>query len=180
VKAIRFLAFLLLPMFSGAQPVVPKQISKEPLPKLIVFLSVDCPISQKYIPKLNAIFSRYYGKIKMYGVFAGAIDKKEITNFTKEYQIGFPIVYDKKYRWVHELHGTVTPEVFLFDELNFVRYEGAIDNWFYELGRYRSEPTENYLTAALESVLLHEDLKIKKTEALGCPIQTSKKSRNKR
>jgi hypothetical protein len=69
------------------------------------------------------------------------------------------------------LDAKVTPEVFLFDKEFELRYKGAIDNWFYELGKYRRVTSDHYLIDALQSVLGGEDPIIMETEAIGCLIQ---------
>ena len=56
-----------------------------------------------------------------------------------------------------------------------VIYRGAIDNWFYELGRYRLEITDHYLIDAINASLDGKKPALTKTEALGCFIQRSEK-----
>jgi len=46
-----------------------------------------------------------------------------------------------------------------------------IDHWFYDLGSYRQQTTENYLKDALDAVLKGAEPILKKTDAIGCIIQ---------
>ena len=46
-----------------------------------------------------------------------------------------------------------------------------MDNWLGELGRRRQVITEFYLKDAIESYLNEEEIKIKKTKAIGCFIE---------
>lgn len=140
--------------------------------KVVVFIAVDCPISQKYIPALNALRGKYtQGDVKIYSFIPGKIKRKDLENFIREYDIRFPVSQDKKYQWTKALAAAATPEVFVFDHNNSLKYHGAIDNWFYELGGYRKTPTENYLTDSIERLLEGKDPKIESTKALGCFIQ---------
>jgi hypothetical protein len=140
----------------------------------IVFLSTDCPISQKYIGELNNLNSRYSAEVFFIGIIPSKISKSEIAEFTKEYNVNFLIQADKKFRLLKMLKPAVTPEVFVIENTGTLRYNGAIDNWFYELGRYRQEISEHYLEDALKSALNGNDPQIKKTTAVGCMIQYPK------
>ena len=139
---------------------------------VVVFLAVDCPISQKYIPALNRIQEKYKDRgVVIHSIIPGRIKKRDLREFTEDYHIAFAIGDDNKYEWVKALSANATPEVFVFDKGGTLKYRGAIDNWFYELGGYRKEATENYLTDAIEALLSGEDPKIRKTKALGCFIE---------
>jgi hypothetical protein len=154
--------------------------SQKPWPKIsegldvtvIIFLAVDCPISQKYIPALSAIHKKYNSPaVRIQSVIPGKIKKKDIEKFKEEYRIPFNVFADSRYELVKRLSAQATPEVFVLDNRRKIRYRGAIDNWFYELGGYRKEATEVYLTDAIEALLRGDELRIEKTKALGCSIQ---------
>ena len=133
---------------------LPRELQKEGKTRVVVFLGLDCPISQKYMPSLNTLANAYAKKgVHLQAIIPGQTKKKAIKNFVSEYQAAFPILADREYAWVTALSATVTPEVFVFDEGSNLQYRGAIDNWFYELGGYRKEATEDYLSDALDAVL---------------------------
>lgn len=149
-----------------------KKISQGSDVMAIIFLAVDCPISQKYIPTLNAIHEKYGNpKIKIHAIIPGKIEKRHIAKFREEYGISFTVSPDRRYQLVKTLSAQATPEVFVLDKELKVQYRGAIDNWFYELGGYRKEATEDYLIDTIEALLAGEEPKIEKTKALGCSIQ---------
>ena len=142
---------------------------------IVVFIAVDCPISQKYIPVLNAIQERYKAQsVAIRSIIPGKIKKGDLQKFVREYDVGFPVVADKNYKCVKPLGAGTTPEVFVFDDQNSLKYRGAIDNWFYELGGYRKNSTEDYLIDAIESLLAGHDPEPDSTSALGCLIQVPK------
>lgn len=157
---------------------LPREFQDERGTKVIVFLGVDCPISQKYMPVLNALGNAYAGRdVHLQAIIPGKIKKKEIRTFSGAYQATFPVSADRNYGWVRALSATVTPEVFVFDEGSNLQYRGAIDNWFYELGGYRKEASENYLSDAIDAVLAGREPTVKETKALGCFIETPKAMR---
>jgi hypothetical protein len=143
-------------------------------PYVIIFLGTDCPISQKYVSRILSLKKSYKGKIEIIGVFPSSYSVKQVQEFKKEYGIDLHLFIDDQMLLVEKLKATVTPEAFLISKNDLI-YAGAIDNWFYDLGKYRTETTENYLQNAIDSLLLGKIPAINKTEAIGCVIQTSRK-----
>jgi hypothetical protein len=138
-----------------------------------VFLAVDCPISQKYISELRRMDSVYATrKLRVRGVIPGKVNPEEVKTFIKEYAIKFPVQIDRDFTNVRKFHATITPEAFLVNQQQRVVYRGAIDNWFFDLGKYRQRVTEHYLQNAIDAVMQGKMPAVQKTEAVGCIIQT--------
>lgn len=151
---------------------LPRKIKEDAAASVVVFVSPSCPVSQKYIPTLNAIFEKYREQnVAFVALIPGDVPARERNEFVRAFDVRFPVHADKHYKWAGSMHATVTPEVFLFDGQDVLRYHGAIDNWFYDLGRYRSAPTEHYLIHSVEDVLAGKVPALKSTEATGCSIQ---------
>ena len=164
---------LILPLWRVTAQHVPRSLMPEPKTTVIIFLATDCPISQKYIPRLNAIHQQYADDdVRFFSLIPGRVKKKEVSRFSSDFELSFEVSSDRKYRWTRALAAKVTPEVFVVDREGNVRYRGAIDNWFYELGGYRKEATENYLQDAINAVLAGNTPPVRETKALGCFIQT--------
>ena len=145
--------------------------------EVAVFIALDCPISQKYISTLNDIYLKYKNRdqFKWSFIVPGKGSKKKIKAFINEYDVKFPLKADgAMLRRTKYFKASVTPEVVMMKYDKMI-YRGAIDNWFYELGRYRSIINEHYLIDALESVLNNKEPVIKETQAIGCFIQKSHK-----
>lgn len=141
---------------------------------IIIFMAVDCPITQKYMGTIKDLAQRYQSKhISVIGYFPAGLSKKEAKQFRAEYQVPDIIQFtdDKKHVITNKYGATITPEVVFIDKNQQVIYQGAIDNWFFELGRYRAEITEHYLIDAIEASLKGNAPAIKKKEAIGCFIQ---------
>ena len=139
-----------------------------------VFLACECPISQKYVPILNSIYSTYKDTPGFNWTFVipGRIKKSEVQTFIKEFDVQFPLEVDARTNTVKKLHASTTPQVIIVKDS--IVYTGAIDNWFYELGKYRREATENYLIDALEAIRQGRGPTVSETEAVGCPIAIPK------
>lgn len=160
--------------FSMAQTEIPKD-SLEYDFTVVIFLGLECPVSQKYITKLNTIYSTHKDKqeIEWLFVIPEVVKKRQIKKFSKQYKVQFALKSDESNQRITLAYGaTATPEAFI-EKDGKILYRGAIDNWFYELGRYRQVITKNYLIDALESVLRNQEPLIKETTPIGCFIQQS-------
>ena len=104
------------------------------------------------------------------GVFTRWETSESMQEFRQYYPTGFPLFPDEKNRLVRRLGATVTPEAYLLHGES-VWYHGAIDNWYYALGRYRPSPTAHYLGDAIEAALQNAPAPVFSTKALGCGIE---------
>lgn len=137
---------------------------------VFVFIDPNCPISQKYIPRVNSLADEY--DLSVYGVQPNpGIDNAEIIKFKEDYEFRFPVINDTNQKLTYYLNASVTPEVFLLDNSGTIIYSGAIDNWFFDLGRYRKAATIHYLKEALDSNYGTLFSVNNKTKAIGCLIQ---------
>ena len=139
--------------------------------KVIVFLNVDCPISQDYVLTLNKIYDKYKNVVRIEGVFPGKVKRRQVSDFSEEYGIRFETKVDKRRVLVSVLRATVTPEAFLIDQTGQILYAGAIDDWYYELGRHKTEPAQNFLVNAINATVSGRKIDVPKTKAIGCFIE---------
>ncbi|MBA4851170.1 redoxin domain-containing protein [Emticicia sp. BO119] len=139
---------------------------------VLVFFDIDCPICQKYTKLLKEINEKYQGQgIKIYVVYPHKnIDPVAFKDFKTNYQFNLPIYFDKKQKLLHRLKGSVTPEVFLISNMGITVYHGAIDNWYYSLGKSRAQATENYLSDAIEALIKGESVRVSYHEPIGCAL----------
>lgn len=168
------LVFAMLALLSPALHAqdLPRDLRVDGGVTVVVFLGLECPISQKYVPALNALANAYSGKdVRLRAVVPGKVKKSELRRFIREYRPAFPVSVDRKYGWVAALKATVTPEAFVLDDRSHVRYRGAIDDWFFELGGYRKAAGQTYLADAIDAVMRGENPAVKETNALGCSIE---------
>ena len=139
---------------------------------IIVFFDIDCPICEKYTKLLKEIDQQYSAQgVKVYVVYPYKIvDLKAISSFKEDFEFDLPIYFDKKRDLLRRLKGSVTPEVFLLNNIGATVYHGAIDNWFYSLGKSRAQATEHYLLDATEQLLKGEPIKSTYHEPIGCAL----------
>ena len=139
-----------------------------------IFLSETCPICQNQTLTLRQLYSEYSSKgISFTGLFPnGEYSTKEgIQKFGRKYKIEFPLVRDEQQALTKKFSATITPEVFVCNNLTGeILYRGKVDNSFEGIGKKRQVITEHYLRGALENILHQKTVTIKETQPVGCFI----------
>jgi hypothetical protein len=108
----------------------------------------------------------------MIGVIPGNdFRPEEVRSFKKKYRISFPVYMDKQGKLAGYFKAQITPEVFVIDNSEQLRYTGRIDNWAYELGKKRSVITAHDLKDALSALVINKPIRVTKTKAIGCFIE---------
>lgn len=168
----RFLVFLMLFFTQGMYAQIHGETAIDRPIKVIVFYSTACPICQKMTLTLNRLATQYKDSDILFEiVFPSALDtKKDIAKFKKRFHITTSCIQDSQNQLVNKYNATVTPECFVIDNYERVLYSGKIDNWFYDIGKYRQVITENYLQDAISAILNQQLPKITRTEPIGCFI----------
>jgi peroxiredoxin len=140
---------------------------------VFVFLDYECPLSQNYTNKINDLSDKYKAEdIQFYSVFPNlSADNAEVKMFKRKYKMDMPFLGDPQKKLTNYLDATITPEVFLVDSNKTVLYSGRIDNWASALGVKRQITTSNDLDEALNDFINNKEIKINKTEAVGCIIE---------
>lgn len=143
---------------------------------VFLFQSTDCPLCQKYTLPLKEIAAIYSPKnIKIYAVFLPEYDSvSEIKKYLHKYELPFDALIDHNRVLTRLLRASVTPEVVVIDSCYQKIYQGAIDNWYYALGKRRTLVTQRYLSDVLDAMCRQELPKITCTKAVGCFIGTDK------
>lgn len=142
--------------------------------RVLVFLGTECPISQQYtqiINKLNEVHKT--DNIEFIGIFSvQGITESEVASFVDKFNIEFEVIVDSNLAIAKQYKAKVTPEAFLINGEGTILYSGAIDNWYYELGKKRSQPTERYLSVAINQYS-NGLLFFNRQEPIGCIISYS-------
>lgn len=139
---------------------------------VFVFMGVDCPVAQLYLPRLESLYDKYSKQgILFYGVYPNSrVDVLTLAHHAHDQKIPFPVFLDLEHRLADLLDAEVTPEVVVLDRKLEKRYQGAIDNQFKKRGRLR-KATQHYLTDAIDQVLAGQDVKLDYMPPSGCPIE---------
>lgn len=139
---------------------------------VIIFLSPECPLCQKYSLTFNKLQKDYEAKgIKFYGIIPGTNYSAAVVNgYAKKYKVSMPLLADATYGFTKDMGATVTPQVMLFNSTGAKIYSGKIDNWYETIAKRRTVITEHYLKDAMDTLLKGETVKTKVTTPVGCFI----------
>jgi len=137
----------------------------------LVFTTIDCPIAQRYLPRLIELEARYRERgVQFVAVDVGAGDSiLEIATVAAEREIAFPFVKDFDGRVVAALGVERTPEVVVLDGARKLVYRGRIDDQ-YRLGGEKQQAGRADLASALDDVLAARQVEIAETPVDGCVI----------
>lgn len=141
---------------------------------LVIFSCNTCPVVIRWQDRYNPIAELCSeNNIGFVAVNSNARQHNGVDSYTamqehaQEYNYRFPYVMDKRAELANAFGAKKTPHVYLFNKDNKLVYRGAIDD--------NSENAENvktsYLMNAVNAVAMGEEIKVKKTKALGCSIK---------
>jgi hypothetical protein len=141
---------------------------------LLLFLSPDCPISNRYTPEIQRICADYAARgVRCLAVYPDAADVDAVKRHREEYGFppSIPALLDRDHAIVRAVEPRVTPEVALYGASGRV-YRGRIDDLYVSIGRSRRVPTRHDLRLALDAAVAGRPVAVAETEAVGCAIQT--------
>jgi peroxiredoxin len=138
---------------------------------VLAFTTVDCPVAQRYLPKLVELERTYRGRgVQFLAIDVGAGDSiVDVAAQAVEGHAEFPFVKDFDGRVVRALGVERTPEVVVLDGARKLCYRGRIDDQ-YRLGGARPQSSRDDLVRALEDVLAGRALEVSETPVDGCVI----------
>ena len=143
----------------------------------VVFTCNHCPYARAWEDRINAIARDYAPR----GVRLLAINSNDpsispgdswenMIKRAREKQFVFPYLYDES-QDVARIYGAQrTPEFFIFDAADKLRYHGAPDD------NYEDEHavTHHYVREALDAILADQEVPTSETPPVGCTIKWKK------
>ena len=139
---------------------------------VLIFVSTDCPLSNRYVPELKRIESAYNARgVAFYAVQGDAtVAVDEVRRHAKEFAYTFPYLLDPDESLATYTGATVTPEAAVLSPKGDLLYLGRIDNRLEEFGQERVQVTQFDLRDTLDAVLAGKPAPHSRTKALGCAI----------
>lgn len=135
---------------------------------VVVFLSVECPMSNAYLTALNALAD---GGVPVFGVNASREEKRaDVVAHRKEYGVRFPVIKDDEQLLVRALGARTYPEAFVLDAHGVLSYAGRIDDAYTARMKQRGKTTRHDLAQAVAEVTAGKPVSLPRTRAFGCPI----------
>ena len=145
-----------------------------PNTRAIVFLFVgtDCPISNRYAPKVRQLFDALTSHdVVFWLVYPNPSDSLDaIRAHLAAFAYPDRALRDPQHALVKEAQVMVTPEAAVYDNHGQLAYRGRIDDRYVSLGVERPAPTHQDLEEAIAAVLAGKRVSAPVTQAVGCFI----------
>lgn len=139
---------------------------------VLYFVSIDCPISNSYIPEMQRIDALYRKRgVRMYAVQPDAGRAlADVKKYAVDFGYTFPVLLDPQQTLTRATGATIQPQVVVLSPEGAVLYSGRIDDRYIEIGKTRYQATKHDLRDALDAVLAGKPVAHAKTQAVGCVI----------
>jgi len=147
---------------------------------VIFFTTIDCPLSNSYVPEMNRIRTDYANRsVAFYAVQTDTtIAAAEVRKHANEFGFSFPVLLDAKQVLVRLTGATATPEAAVLSGDGQLLYLGRIDNRVVDFDKRRAAPTESDLRNAIDAVLAGRPVARPKTDVVGCGINLVNPEKN--
>ena len=137
---------------------------------MLLFVSVDCPVSTRYAPEITRLMKVFASKgARFWLVYPNPAESiAAIRGHLKAYGYPDAALRDPRHELVKLGLISVTPEAAVFTSTGSLAYHGRIDDRIVELGRERPVPTSHDLERALTDVLAGRPVTTASAPAFGC------------
>lgn len=137
------------------RPINPLQIRSSTTAVVFLFVSTECPVSNRYAPEIQRLSETFGARgVQFWLVYANRADSRDIIRtHIREFSYSIPALRDPEHQLVKLAKAIVTPEVAVFDVRRRLVYHGRIDDRYAQLGVERPVATRHDLEDALNSVL---------------------------
>ena len=133
-----------------------------------VFVTTDCPISNRYAPEVQRLASRFKSKASFVLVYPVPSDTPDmIRDHNAKFAYSIQSIRDVDLRLVKLTGVTMMPEVAVMRGSTLL-YRGRIDDRYVDLGKERPAPTQRNLEAALTAAIAGKPIAVRETQAVGC------------
>jgi hypothetical protein len=154
------------------RPIEPLKLAPGVKAAVFVFVSVECPISNRYAPEVRRLYQAFHEKgVQFTLVYPNPAESvPTIREHLRAYDYPVAAVRDVKHTLVKHAQVSVTPEVAVFTPGGELAYRGRIDNRYVRLGLERPVATQRDLASALVAVLEGKPVREPRTQAVGCYV----------
>jgi hypothetical protein len=137
-----------------------------------LFVSVDCPVSNRYAPEIRRLSDAFTSRgVTFRLVYPNPAETPALIRaHLKDYNLPGPALRDTRQALATFAHATITPEAALYDAEMRRVYLGRIDDRYVSIGLERPAATRHDLRDALTATLQGDRVAAPTTQAVGCYI----------
>lgn len=139
---------------------------------VFLFVSVDCPISNRYAPTVRGLVEKFRSKgIRFLLVYPDPDTGTDaIEKHLREYAYPIKALRDPEHVLVVLAKARVTPDAAVFSSGKDLLYHGRIDNRFVDFGKERPAATHHDLEEVLTSISEETPVETISSPGVGCYI----------
>jgi hypothetical protein len=137
---------------------------------VLLFLSTDCPISNRYAPEVQRLHEKFAPRgVAFWLVYPNPAESDEaVRDHAAAFRFPGRVVRDPRHALVRRAKATVTPEAAVFEAGGRILYRGRIDDRHVNFGVDRPAATTRDLDDALAAVVAGRAVAQPETRAVGC------------
>lgn len=139
---------------------------------VFVFVSVDCPISNRYAPEVRRLHEKYSSQGVVFSlVYPNPVESPDIIRkHLKDFSYPMRALRDPRHDLARAAAATITPEAAVYDRDGRLLYHGRIDDRYVSLGVDRPSASKHDLDDALSDVVAGRPVRQASAPAVGCYI----------
>ena len=139
---------------------------------VLLFISTDCPISNRYAPDVRHLHDQYAENGVAFRLIypnpADSVD--EIRDHLKSFSYPGTALRDLHHDAVKRAGVTITPEAAVYDSHGHLAYRGRIDDRYSAVGIERATATRHDLQDAIAATIAGKPVTARFTQAVGCYV----------
>jgi len=139
---------------------------------VLLFVSTDCPISNRYAPDVRKLHDVYAKDgVAFWLVYPNPADAvPDIRDHLASFSYPGTALRDVRHDLVKRAGATITPEAAVYDSRGRLMYRGRIDDRYSAVGIERATATRHDLQGAIAATLAGTPIATRFTQAVGCYI----------
>ena len=150
----------------------PFQVTSVTKATVFLFVSTDCPISNRYAPdvrKLHDTFAK--DGVAFWLIYPNPADAvSDVRDHLKSFSYPGTALRDIKHDLSKRAGATITPEAAVYDASGRLTYRGRIDDRYSAVGVERATATKLDLRDAIAATIAGKPVATRFTQAVGCYI----------
>jgi thiol-disulfide isomerase/thioredoxin len=137
----------------------------------LVFMNTSCPISQRYLPRVEEMHKKYAEQGIQFVAVYNSQDEipRDIAAHGLAAGLTLPLVWDEEQKCTKALGVERVPQVVLLDASKKIVYSGRIDDQ-YRTGGVQPQIGRNDLAEAVDELLAGKPISVTETTVDGCKI----------
>ena len=139
---------------------------------VLLFVSTDCPISNRYAPDVRRLHDTFAKDgVAFWLIYPNPADAvADIRDHLKSFSYPGTALRDLRHDAVKRAGATITPEAAVYDSRGRLAYRGRIDDRYSAVGIERATATTHDLRDAIAAAVAGKSVTPRVTQAVGCYI----------